>query len=365
MREDLEAYLRNEKGAFFELPPSDTDLLAFSALMYAEFERFERFSRATSRTPIGALPRYGTLREYVEHDYAPESLYAIVAAMVESPRFASVELRDFRCIEDESRVVQFAAATFAIAPDVMVIAYRGTNQSIVGWHETVNMCWQAEGPGDEEALRYFERALEAYPSARFLLCGHSKGGAEAEHVGVFCENAQLDRIARVVSFDGPALTRCGGTACPEYDGYDELLAARYGQLPFALVRYVTPGMVGLMMENGDPHRHRYTECVGKRASHGASAVRIVDGDIVCHEPSSEEIARGLLVSRFLSTLSLDDWRLICGLAVEAFHRGSVPADIDAIPEIVRAFIPVYLVAPFNQKRAMHSIVRRFLAVRSS
>jgi len=361
MEENLEAYLRTESRSFADRPLGDADLLAFAALIYAEFERFEAFRPGALGVPLGELQKHADLHEYIEHDYDPATMQGIVSAMVESPRFAPIELQRFRCIVDGERVMQFAAACFPIAPELVVIAYRGTDAKLVGWAESLNLSWQAEGPGEEEALRYYREALDAYPQAQFVLCGHSKGGAEAEHVGVFCENGLLSRITRVVSFDGPALTRCGGAMCPEFEGYDELIAARYAQLPFPIVRYITPAAVGLLMEAGDPHRHRYTECTADRPDHGAGAVRIVGGRIVVREPDPEGIAAGLAASRFLPNMSLSDRRFLCELAIAAFRRAGLPGNITDIPSIARAIVPLYLAAPLSEKRMMLSIARRFLS----
>ena len=361
VEENFEAYLRTELRSFADFVLGDADLLAFAALVYAEFERFEGFVPGAPGVPLGKLRDYADLHEYVEHDYAPATMQGIVSAMVESPRFAPVELQRFRCIVDEERVIQFAAACFPVTPELVVIAYRGTDAKLVGWAESLNLSWQAEGPGEAEALRYFEEALDAYPQAQFVLCGHSKGGAEAEHVAVFCDNANLARIARAVSFDGPALTRCGGAACPEFDGHDELIAVRYAQLPFPVIRYITPAAVGLLMENGDPYRHRYTECTVNRPDHGAGAMHIVDGRIVVHEPEPERIAMGLAASRFLLKMPLSDRRFLCELAIAAFHRAGTPGNVTDVPTIARAIVPLYLAAPLAEKRTMLSIAQRFLA----
>ena len=325
--QNLATYLLNEKRPFDEAPLSDVDLMAFAALMYAEFERFGHFSDAGASTPIGELPLFGKLWEYVEHDCNPDGMLPLVEAMVGSPRFADVRLECFRCIVDEARAIQFAAGCFPLSDRCVVVAYRGTDTKLVGWQEDFELMWQAEGPGEAEAVRFLVDAANAYPGARLLLCGHSKGGAFAEHAAVYAPNELLGNIERAVSFDGPALFRLGEVACPEFGDLDDVLLARYDQLPFPVQRYIFPSMVGLMFERRDPARFTYTQAVDEDRTHNICSARIIDGRIAASTPTVEDMCDGMLVSRWVRLMSLEQRRFTSMFVIDSCRKAGISIDL--------------------------------------
>lgn len=357
-RQDLEAYLRTQTVPMSEAPLADADLLAFAALMYAEFERFAHFGDETVSTPLSELPHYGTFIEYVEHDYNPKDMLLFLEALVESPRFADIPLQRFRCIFDEERIVQFAAGCFPLPDGRVVVTYRGTNAQLAGWQESFDFMWQAEGPGEAEALRYLEEAASAYPDAPLVLCGHSKGGGYAEHAALFASNELLGRIRRVVSLDGPAPFRLGEIACPEFGDFDSLLEARYAQLPFPLVRYVFPSMVGLMFERRNPDIFIFTETVDESTPHNVCSVRIVDGRIVSRHPSDKEIRDGMLISRWVQRMDLQQRRFICSFVIEACRAAGITVDLGDVPAMIKALGRAFLMASPLKRGQLIRILKR-------
>ena len=205
-KENLERYLQVEQRPFGEAPLTDVDLMAFAALIYAEFERFPLVYDEAASIPIGDMPRYGTPWEYVEHDCHPKGMLPFVEALFANPRFTGIPLQRFRCIVDEERGVQFGAGCFPLTDGRVVVAYRGTNTLLVGWQENIDLIWQVEGPGEAEALRYFVEAAAAYPNASFIVCGHSKGGGLADHVAVYAPNELLPRFAARIRGAMPAFS---------------------------------------------------------------------------------------------------------------------------------------------------------------
>lgn len=353
--QNLEHYLREHARALEQAPLGDVDLMALAALMYAEFERFPHFTEA-ARTPIGELPRYGAPRAYMEHDCNPQGMEPLMEALVSNPRFAGIALERFRCIVDEQRVLQFAAGCFPLPDGRVVVAYRGTDMKLVGWQEDFDFAWLAEGPGEAEAVRYLEETASAYPHAPLLLCGHSKGGGYAEHAALYAPNRLLKRIQRAVSFDGPAPFRLGEVACPEFGDLDDVLLARYAQLPFPLVRYIFPAMVGLMFERRDPRGFTYVQGTNPDLAHNVCSPRIVDGCLAPRTPTDEELRDGMMVSRWMQSMSIRDRRFAGRFAVEACRKAGVAIDLGNIRPLALALGRAFLAAPLAQKRQLARIV---------
>lgn len=123
----------------------------------------------------------------------------------ESERFKNVRLCGFSNIYDEEKVEQFAAVTYLIE-DKVIVALRGTDDTIVGWKEDFNIAWQPQIPAQKDALEYFEKAASAF-KGDLILTGHSKGGNLVINTAVLCGEKLQNRIKAVYNFDGPGFSK--------------------------------------------------------------------------------------------------------------------------------------------------------------
>ena len=103
---------------------------------------------------------------------------------------------------DEDKQIQFSAVTFLYRGQDAYVAFRGTDNTIVGWREDFNMSFLNETPGQNAAVAYVNRAARLF-SGRLTVGGHSKGGNFAVYAAAFCDPAASARIDRVYSNDGP------------------------------------------------------------------------------------------------------------------------------------------------------------------
>lgn len=96
--------------------------------------------------------------------------------------------------------------TIEIDEDTRYIAFRGTDDTIVGWREDFNMGLMANVPSQLEAVEYVEQtALEG--NHRLILGGHSKGGNLAVYAAFRCDKTIRDRIIQVYNNDGPGFQK--------------------------------------------------------------------------------------------------------------------------------------------------------------
>lgn len=132
----------------------------------------------------------------------PDKCKRLLVAMAASPRFRSIR----QCFSvddvDDAQQKQFAACAYVLGPELMYVAFRGTDRTLVGWKEDFNMAFAAPVPAQEAAADYLA-ALASRTSAKLLLGGHSKGGNLAIYAAA--RNAEMlgDRLVRVYSHDGP------------------------------------------------------------------------------------------------------------------------------------------------------------------
>ena len=105
-------------------------------------------------------------------------------------------------IEEEK---QFAYMAFRLPNKNIFVSYRGTDATLVGWKEDLNMAYLAEIPAQKEALDRLNKLMNKYPFSKFYLGGHSKGGALAIFAYQNLSNYKKKRIISVMDLDSPGL----------------------------------------------------------------------------------------------------------------------------------------------------------------
>ena len=117
-------------------------------------------------------------------------------------RFGSIELHDYINSVDTKTQTQFGAITFSLDKNNHYVAFRGTDNTIVGWKEDLNLAVQQEVPAQKRATSYLSDIASKY-SGKLIVGGHSKGGNLALYSVFKAEKSIKDRIEKRVGFDGP------------------------------------------------------------------------------------------------------------------------------------------------------------------
>ncbi len=121
----------------------------------------------------------------------------------DSPRFAGLDICGFTNRIDTELQKQFCAMTFVLPTGDIVVTFRGTDKTIVGWKEDFNMGFMYELPSQKDAVVYLNEVAKEFGRARIYVCGHSKGGNLAMYSSFFCRDRVQKRIVSVRNLDGP------------------------------------------------------------------------------------------------------------------------------------------------------------------
>ncbi len=124
----------------------------------------------------------------------------LLKAMRESNRFKDLRVGRQVDLLDPDTQTQFFAVTIKISDRLHVIAFRGTDNTIIGWKEDMNMSFSCPVNGQLQAAEYINKSAGELPG-NFIITGHSKGGNLAVYGAAFC--AVQDRVTAVYNFDGP------------------------------------------------------------------------------------------------------------------------------------------------------------------
>lgn len=122
--------------------------------------------------------------------------------LAKSKRFGRILLSDYINIISQEEEKQFSVLTIELPDGTMYISYRGTDNTIVGWKEDLNMSFQDLVPSQIEAVNYLEKIAKK-TRKQIRIGGHSKGGNLAVYAAAFCNINTKRRILEVYNNDGP------------------------------------------------------------------------------------------------------------------------------------------------------------------
>ncbi len=197
-------YLESETATFGVKPFCEEDSLLFTQLAYLHMGDFVRpLRRFTLSVPLSKLARPEVIEQIARSVREPEGTIRLLTLAAASPRFGKVRVRFFEELTDENIDQQFSAITFLLDSSTAVIAYRGTDNTIVGWRENFNMAYMTPVPSQTEAAEYLRRAGTILSRRNLYICGHSKGGNLAVYAAMFCGRDIQSRIRAVYNLDGP------------------------------------------------------------------------------------------------------------------------------------------------------------------
>lgn len=98
--------------------------------------------------------------------------------------------------------VQACIGTFILPDGKVVVNYRGTDDSIAGWIEDVDIFITNGTPSHPMAKDYLNKAAETY-DGDLIVIGHSKGGNLALYSAMNCKEEVRSRIISLYNNDGP------------------------------------------------------------------------------------------------------------------------------------------------------------------
>ena len=137
---------------------------------------------------------------------------------------------------------QFAALTIDLGNGSIYISFRGTDDTIVGWKEDLNMGFLEEIPSQKQAVEYVARVARQYSDKTIRIGGHSKGGNLAVYSAAKSSGEIQERIVAVHNNDGPGFA----WDISETPGHKRIASRIHTILPQTSV-------VGMLME----HEKRY------------------------------------------------------------------------------------------------------------
>lgn len=151
-----------------------------------------------------------TVRECAERlgdDAATKGLQptgTFLATCAASERFGCLRIRSYVDVDGIEHDTQFCAMEFVLDERRSFIAFRGTDNTLVGWREDFEISYRP-AVAQQRALAYMREVLREGRS--YLVGGHSKGANLALFATAHLSEALLGRISRIFLNDGPGLCK--------------------------------------------------------------------------------------------------------------------------------------------------------------
>ena len=224
-----------------QAPFNSIDNLILSTLVYIDFEQTGLDLSGRSNVTIKeAGEKFSLLHADEKMNLGrviPDTVFELFDVLSRCRRFQYMKLSHYVNQVDEQEQKQFAAITVELGNGGFCIAYRGTDDTIVGWKEDFNMCFQYPVPSQIQAVEYLQQ-VALVKRGRIYLGGHSKGGNLAIYAATMCNPLVRRRIRRVCSFDSPGFTQ-------------EFLQMESYQTISARVQRIVPqsSMIGILFEH--------------------------------------------------------------------------------------------------------------------
>ena len=188
-------------------PFSEVDALILAELSFVDFDGI---------VPPPEVGRGVRLNEAAEAFFArhggrdvdmgvlvPDGISQMLRKLMASPRFCGMTLNGYEALLDDEVEEQFSALTIDLGNGSIYISFRGTDDTIVGWKEDLNMSFLEEIPSQKQAVDYVARIARQYPEKTLRIGGHSKGGNLAVYSAAKSSGDIQERIVAVHNNDGP------------------------------------------------------------------------------------------------------------------------------------------------------------------
>ncbi len=297
------------KYTFTEEPLNEVDSLVLCQMVYLNFSSFvpglEERNAPVSIQSIYAHPD----RDRILDDYwYRENNKELFAAAAQSVRFGSLKMNYYVNVINVDDETQFCAMTYILDDKNVFIAYRGTDATIIGWKEDLNLAFSKPLQSQYLSTEYMNR-VAGYIAGNFYAGGHSKGGNLVVYAAMNCMERTRKKLLHVYNNDGPGFR----PEIREQGNYDAIKDRVSKYIPRSSV-------VGMILEDIDDYEVVESRGVGL-LQHNAYSWKI--------EGKAFVRARNMSSGKMLRDASMNEW--ILSLSEEEIHTF-----VDTLYEVISA-----------------------------
>lgn len=218
--------------SFKDVPFNDMDNIVFSTLVYLPLENI-----LIDNDTLYDISKKVTYIKGVNKNSMPYKALKLLDQIVSGQRYKEISLYNLVSIVDNQ--TQFCAVTIRFDKNKCHVAFRGTDNSIIGWKENFDLSYMYPVPAQMEATNYLKRTIK-WNDKKIYVGGHSKGGNLAMASVMETDNSIYKKIVTIYNNDGPGfLTK-------------EFNSDKFKKMSLKLKMFLPEeSIVGILLNNGD------------------------------------------------------------------------------------------------------------------
>lgn len=327
---------------------NEVDNLILCIIAYLNFRRFpELRSRDADKAVLMSdiVPRMTAEDE--QQGLSPNNYIPLMKLAAESCRFAPVRLFGYETVRDETREMQLDALSFLLPDGTLFCAFMGTDRSLVGWKENLNLSYMDAVPAQIGAVEYVEDMAWRCPERPVRIGGHSKGGNLAAYAAIHIPEALQARMLDAYNNDGPGFRR------------DVTDTAEYRRIAAKLHTYIpAASIVGVLLE----HTEDYTVVASSSRAimqHEPLTWGVLGSRFIRQEARSEfGKASDDVVREWLASLSPQEREKFSNALFDMFTQGGT---VQSLEDVRQSELLRRLAADEKQRGIVSEALRRLMA----
>lgn len=328
------SYAKESGKTFEEKPFGDVDSLVLAQLSYLRYEELVGTPGAVDsrEMQVKDLLHLEDGERLFRNVRAASQNKRFLKALEESRRFQNVALRHYAGSFDTDAEKQFSAITFLLDDGTAYLAFRGTDATVVGWKEDLNMAFMPVVPSQVDGVAYVNSVAEKV-DGKLRIGGHSKGGNIAVYAASHCAPDVQARVEHAYSHDGPGFR----DTFFETDGFQSIKARIRKTVPESSI-------IGMLMQQQEDYTVVKSMQVGilqhdpfswlvingsfdsVKAIH-KSAV-FMDSTLNQWAETIDDVKRGLFINTLYEIIRVTNARTIDDLSIGLVKNA--PAILDAV-----------------------------------
>lgn len=222
-------------------PFNETDNLLLCQIAYVHYENIVPGMDTDDTVSVcDAAKKYLELHPTPRSEVRSGSVQ-LLQKMAQTVRFKDVRIGGYVSSFSREKDEQMSAVTFFLPDGTAYVSFRGTDNSLSGWKEDLNLSFLSDTPGQQHAAAYLSFYLKN-TGCPLRVGGHSKGGNYAVYASAFCDAGIRERIQVIYNNDGPGFL-------------EDVLARPEYQEIVPKVRSIIPegSLFGLLLYHSYPH----------------------------------------------------------------------------------------------------------------
>lgn len=216
---------------------NEIDALIFSIFAYLDFSCVKENEIVFFKDAVKYINQMPDNVKYNGPNIIMHSVVDLANMAAKTARFQDIGVFGFSTKIDEVQEIQFAAVTFLLSDQTIFLSFRGTDNTLIGWKEDLNMCFIDGIPSQIAAEKYADDITYKL-NMPLRLGGHSKGGNLSIWVSTHLPEETQKNILKIYSNDAPGFSE-------DFFKYDKYLNIRDKIISFV----PESSIVGVLMEH--------------------------------------------------------------------------------------------------------------------